>query len=47
MYQAEEYLNQKIQLKVKKIEKDHAHPVKWNLSSGDHSKMVEEEKKKQ
>ena len=46
IYQAEDYLNQKVKQKVKRVEADLSHPVKWDLDSGDYKEMVKEEKKK-
>ena len=46
IFQAEEYLSQKIRTKIRQVEKDQNIPVRWNLSSGDHSEMVTEERGK-
>ena len=36
IYQAQDYLNQKVKQKVKRVEADLSHPVKWDLDSGDY-----------
>lgn len=46
IYQAEEYLSQKVKQKVKRVEADMKNPIQWDLESGDHSSSVKEAKSK-
>lgn len=38
--QAQDYLNNKVKLRVARIELENKAPVKWDFNSGDHSKAV-------
>jgi serine/threonine protein kinase len=44
IYQAEEYLSQKVKQKVKRVESDQKNPIQWDLTSGDHTAAVREAK---
>ena len=46
IYQAEDYLSQKVNKKFQKVKSDQSSNIQWNLESGDHTDMVRDIKKK-